>query len=166
MSYRCHACQQEHDDPPMSFHAEAPESYARVPEAEREARCDLATDQCVIDDEHCFVRGLIEIPVIGLEEPLVWGVWVSLSLRNFGRAHELWNTEGREAEPPCFGWLNTELAPLYPSTLSLATNVHTRPVGVRPLVEVQASDHPLAVEQQRGISRDRLHEIWSTLLHD
>ena len=80
------------------------------------------------------------------------------------RAVELWDTPGRESEPPCFGWLCTSL-PLYPKTLHLKTHVHTHPVGERPFVELEPTDYPLAVEQRNGITMDRVREIAEALLH-
>jgi hypothetical protein len=77
---------------------------------------------------------------------------------------ELWTTPGRESEPPYFGWLCTFL-PIYPSTVSLKTRVHIRPVGQRPFVELEPTDHPLAVEQRNGITMDRVREIAEILLH-
>lgn len=94
-----------------------------------------------------------------------WGVWVSLSQRNFLRMHELWHTPGRENEPPYFGWLSTEIPVYRPSTLSLKTQVHTRPVGERPLIELEPTDHPLAVEQRAGITVARVQEFAELLLH-
>ena len=77
---------------------------------------------------------------------------------------EIWEQEGRETEPPFFGWLCTAL-PLYPDTLLLKTNVHMRPLGQRPLVELEPTDHPLAVEQRQGIRMTRVIEIAETLMH-
>lgn len=125
----------------------------------------LSTDQCVIQGRHFFVKGLIEIPVIGSRDVFSWGVWVSLSRDNFARALEVWNTEGREAEKPCFGWLSTELALYSPGTTNLRTNAHTRPVGTRPFIELEPTDHPLAVEQRTGITQDRVREIAMAVLH-
>ncbi|MGW1264432.1 DUF2199 domain-containing protein [Streptomyces drozdowiczii] len=34
------------------------------------------------------------------------------------------------------------------TTLNLKTRVHTRPVGDRPFVELEPTDHPLAIEQR------------------
>ena len=85
--------------------------------------------------------------------------------RSFTRALSLWTTPGREREQPYFGWMSTEL-PLYlPSTLSLKTRVHTQAVGQRPLIELEPTDHPLAVEQHTGITLARVQEIAETLLH-
>ena len=80
------------------------------------------------------------------------------------RACKLWEKPGRETEPPYFGWLSTAL-PGYPSTLNLKTNVHTRQVGRRPRVELEPTDHPLAVEQRQGITLSRVQEIAEIVLH-
>lgn len=70
----------------------------------------------------------------------------------------MWETPGRENEPPMFGWLSTSL-PGYPETLSLKTHLYQREVGRRPLIELEPTDHPLAVEQRTGISWVRVQEI-------
>jgi hypothetical protein len=63
------------------------------------------------------------------------------------------------------GWLMANLSCYEPSTLNLATVVHTRPVGLRPLVELEPTDHPLAVEQREGITLARVQEIAEQNLH-
>jgi hypothetical protein len=45
------------------FEADAPLSYYAIPEAERALRCELGSDDCVIDRAFFFVRGCLEIPV-------------------------------------------------------------------------------------------------------
>ena len=96
--------------------------------------------------------------------PFVWGVWTSISSNNFKRMAEHWESPRRETEPPYFGWLCTSL-PLYPETLLLKTNVHSRPIGHRPFIELEPTDHPLAIEQRNGITMDRVREIAEVLLH-
>ncbi|MFE2023089.1 DUF2199 domain-containing protein [Streptomyces sp. NPDC059499] len=147
----------------MSYSTMAPDVWD--PSFESDPGCLLSSDQCVIKGQHFFIRGLIEIPVIGSQDAFSWGVWVSLSKDNFARALDVWDTEGREAEKPYFGWLSTELT-LYPeSTTDLKTNAHTRPVGKRPFIELEPTDHPLAVEQRTGITQDRVREIAMAVLH-
>lgn len=162
--FTCRSCGQFHAELPMDFGADAPVAYYGVPENERQARCDLSSDLCVIDKEHFFIRGCLEIQVVDGPRPFAWGVWTSLSKENFKRTVQMWETSGRENEPPYFGWLCTAL-PLYPTTLNLKTHVHTRPLGERPLVELEPTDHPLAVEQRNGITMDRVREIAENLLH-
>ncbi|MFF2438752.1 DUF2199 domain-containing protein [Streptomyces sp. NPDC058107] len=147
----------------MSYSTKAPDVWD--PSFESDPDSMLSSDQCVIKGQHFFIRGLIEIPVIGSQDVFSWGVWVSLSRDNFTRALEVWNTEGREAEKPYFGWLSTDLALYSEGTTNLRTNAHTRPVGKRPFIELEPTDHPLAVEQRTGITQDRVREIAMAVLH-
>jgi hypothetical protein len=78
----------------------------------------------------------------------------------------LWYTPGRESEPPYFGWLSTELFTYPTTTLNLKTSVHTQPVGVRPHIELEATDHPLAIEQREGITWERVQEIAENVMHE
>ena len=84
LRFQCKSCGQWREGMP-NFSANAPLFYYGIPEDEREARCQLGTDTCIVDGEHFFVRGCLEIPVHGGPEPFVWGVWVSLSEVNFDR---------------------------------------------------------------------------------
>ncbi|MFF4422665.1 DUF2199 domain-containing protein [Streptomyces sp. NPDC001549] len=161
--YTCSCCGAHHSELPLHYAAEAPAVWD--PAFAEADDCLLSSDQCVIKAQHYFVKGLIEIPVVGSDETFSWAVWVSLSRENFSRATDLWETPGRESEPPYFGWLTTEL-PVYPSTtLNLKTNLHTRPLGERPFVELEPTGHPLAVEQRTGITQDRVREIAAAVLH-
>ncbi|WP_435797553.1 DUF2199 domain-containing protein [Streptomyces microflavus] len=143
----------------MSYSTIAPDAWESDPNSM------LFSDQCVIEGQRFFIRGPIEIPVIGSEDVFSWGVWVSLSKENFAGALDVWNTEGWEAEKPYFGWLSTELALSSESTTSLKTSAHTRPGGERPFIELEPTDHPLAVEQRAGITQDRIREIAIAVLH-
>jgi hypothetical protein len=162
--YTCRRCNQYHEGLPLHYGVEAPVYWYAIPEAERERRCVLSSDQCIIDDRYFFIVGNVEVPVLGTEEPFSWDAWVSLSAQNFARACDLWEQPGRESEPPYFGWFST-LLPGYPNTVNLKTHVHTRPVGLRPLIELEPTDHPLAVEQHQGITWERVQEIAELVLH-
>ncbi|WP_237296991.1 DUF2199 domain-containing protein [Streptomyces sp. 3211] len=147
----------------MNYTAEAPAVWD--PAFADADDCLLSSDQCVIRARFYFVKGLVEIPVIGSDERFSWGVWVSLSRENFSQAADLWDTPGREFEEPYFGRLSTDLLAYSPTTLNLKTNLHTRPLGERPFVELEPTDHPLAVEQRTGITRDRVREIAAAVFH-
>lgn len=67
---------------------------------------------------------------------------------------ELWASDGRDAEPPYFGYLSNQIAAYPVSTLDLKCHVHTQP-----------TDHPLAVEQRSGITLDRVRQIAETVRH-
>lgn len=164
VGFTCHTCGQHHAELPMDFAANLPNPYLAIPAEERQSRCYLTSDVCVIDAKEFYVRGCLEIPVLDGPRPFVWGVWVSLSEKSFKRVVELWDYDGTEKESPFFGWLCTRL-PLYPDTGLLKTHVHLRPANQRPLIELEPTDHPLAVEQREGIAMDRVREIAAALLH-
>jgi hypothetical protein len=163
--FKCGKCDAWHDGPPLHYGAAAPMHYYLIPEPEREKRCELTSDVCMVDEEHFYIVGNVDIPVIGSDETFSWDVWVSLSKASMQRVMELWETPGRESEPPYFGRFGTEL-PGYPQTLSLKTHVHTRKVGRRPFIELEPTDHPLAVEQRTGITWERVQQIAEQVMHN
>jgi hypothetical protein len=148
-----------------SFGYDKPLSYYEVPEGERKARCDCGSDECVIDGKWFFVRGCIEIPVHGEAEPFVWGAWVSLSEESFKQWLACFDQEKRSHIGPFFGWLNAWLKP-YPDTMNLKARVHLRDNGIRPYIELEPTAHPLAIEQHEGISKERVAELYSLMMHE
>lgn len=161
--FKCTTCDEWHEGMP-GFGANAPLYYYYIPEAERQTRCRLTSDTCVVDDEEFFVRGCLEVPVIGAEEPFVWGVWVSLSPENFAAFVDLLDQGAREQNGPYFGWLSASIK-TYPETEALKTMVHLRDEGIRPYIELEPTDHPLAVDQRHGITIDRVAELYAAYTH-
>jgi hypothetical protein len=161
--FLCSCCGKRHDGLPFSYATLAPASWRE--ELTSDPTSLLADEQCVIEGKHFFVRARIVLPVVDADENFDWGVWVSLSEANYTRVCQLWTDPRRVDEPPYFGWLSTELPCYEPTTLNLKTNLHAQPVGVRPTVELEPTDHPLAVEQRTGITLARVQAIAERLLH-
>jgi len=135
-------------------------------DGERE-RSVLGEEQCVIetlDGTHYFVRACLEIPVVGRDTPFTWGVWCSLSEKSFLEMSEHWHDPERNKLGPYFGWLCTRI-PEYLDTMFMKTRVHQRPVGIRPFVELEESEHLLSVHQRYGFDEGELRSIVSRLLH-
>ena len=161
--FRCATCDEIHTGMP-TFGASAPLSYYCIPQEERATRCQLGSDDCVIDGREFYVRGCIEIPVHGAEESFAWGVWVSLSEASYEQWRQCFHEAHRSDVGPFFGWLNAALQP-YPDTVNLKTYVHLLDHGIRPYIELEPTDYPLAVEQRNGISAERLAEIYAMMIH-
>lgn len=155
MSYRCATCGEVHADLP-DIVADKPDQWWGVAEEEREQRIQLTSDTCEIDEEHFFIRGVINIPVHNYPEPFGFGVWVSQKRENFLTYVE--NPESSEIGP-FFGWLCTNIVFYEEATLLLKTSAHFRGNGLRPIIEVERTAHPLAVDQQSGISLDKAWQI-------
>ncbi|WP_430099954.1 DUF2199 domain-containing protein [Peribacillus simplex] len=49
--------------------------------------------------------------------------------------------------------------PCYSETLNLKTMVHTRPIGLRPSIELEPTNHPLSLEQREGLGFKRIKQI-------
>jgi len=67
--FHCATCGSYHEELPLVLGARAPAAWEAIPAAEREARAQLSSDQCVIDDEHFFLLGRLELPVLDGEHP-------------------------------------------------------------------------------------------------
>jgi hypothetical protein len=162
-TFTCSCCGATIPGPPLRWSFDTPTPWDALSDKQRE-NGHHSSDLCVIGSEHFFIRGLIEIPVKDGGGPFAWNVWVSVSNTNFLRACDVWEEPQRVTEPAYFGWLCNSI-PGYPETLHLKTMVHTREVGVRPLVELEPTVHPLAVEQRNGITMDRVREIAEAMYH-
>lgn len=161
-AWTCRCCGRQFNTLPLDYAWEAPDHWFQIPEPEREHRAKRDSEVCWIDGKDVFVRGCLEIPIVGQDNSFTYGVWVSVSKASFSRILELWTAPVVENEPRKFGWLCNEI-PVYPTTLNLKTHIHLRGGGKRPSIELEPTDHPLAIEQRTGISIERVEEIVAAL---
>jgi hypothetical protein len=125
----------------------------------------LSEDFCVLEGQHFFIRCVLSLPIQGTDGTFDYGVWSSLSEKNFRAYVDSFDGGEQSGLGPWFGWFSNQL-PGYPDTLSLKCMVHPRDGGDRPWLELEPTEHPLAVEQRGGISLDRLLEIHALNGHD
>ena len=155
MSYQCLTCGKIHDDLP-DIAAAKPDHFFDVPENERTRRVKLTSDTCIIDNRDHFIRGVIEIPIHDHPNAFGFGVWVSQKMENFFKYLE--NFDSAEIGP-YFGWLCTRIKYYPQDTLGLKTRAHFRSGNLRPRIELEPTDHPLAVDQRDGMSLTKAWEI-------
>jgi hypothetical protein len=162
--FRCAGCGEWHDELLLDFAFDEPLYVADLARDDR-ARFVKGTGdfrELLRDGEtHFFIRGLIEIPILETDSVFSYGVWTSLSAASYAAATAAYR-EQTEAGP-FFGWLSNAL-PEYPSTVNLKTMVHVRP-RIRAAIELEPTDHPLAVEQREGITLGRVEQIVATVMH-
>ena len=127
-----------------------------IPKDERNRRVTLTSDTSQIDESQFYVRGLIRLPIRDTEESVDIGVWVSHQEENF-RAYV--QQPDSSTIGPFFGWLATRIHFYSEDTLGLKTMAHYQGGELRPLIEVEPTSHPLAVDQREGITLDRLCEV-------
>jgi hypothetical protein len=85
--------------------------------------------------------------------------------RNFHIYLDAFDAGGRDDLGPWFGWFFNRL-PGYPDSLNLKCQLYPQANRQRPRIELEPTDHPLAVEQLKGITFDRLLEIYALSGHD
>lgn len=157
MAIRCATCGKEHVDALPDLGMDAPDPYLAVPPEERPERASFTLDRCSIRDEdgtHYFVRGVIRIPIIGQREPFGIGAWVSQSRENFERYHRKTRNS-----PPTYGWLVNRIPHYAEDTFLLKARLLFHGRGMRPWIELEPTDHPLAVDQRTGITLARAWQI-------
>ena len=162
-TWTCSCCGRQFHELPIHWVAQAPAHYEEMTEAERQTRAELSADFCAIDDSVFFIRGVIEISLIGHAEMFSWGVWASLSAASMEKVRRAWKNFDQYTDGPFFGWLDTSL-PYESSTLNLKTHVHLRAPPLTPFVELEPTNHPLAIEQRQGMSLKRAIQIAEALL--
>jgi hypothetical protein len=150
---------------PLSFAADFPDKYVKLAENERGSRALIGSDQCIIDSQWFFLRGILEIPIIGNDESFLWGLWVSVLEGVFNEISECWELEGREKDHGPYNGRLANSLPVYPETLDIEINVNLQPVSVRPLFVIEDAHHPMAMQQQSGVTQQEAIELASTLLH-
>jgi hypothetical protein len=164
-SYICATCGESHEGLPFSFAADFPDMYANLSREEQESRAVVSSDQCIIEEKWFFLRGCLEIPIIGQSEPFLWGVWASIHEEVFDEISDSWELQGREnTKGPFKGRLANAIQD-YSETLNLKLKIVIQPAGTRPLFYIEESDHPLVQEQKHGISYQLAMDRASIYLH-
>jgi hypothetical protein len=126
----------------------------------------LSEDFCILDDEHFFVRSVLELPLVGASGARFgYGVWTTLSRKNFDIYVSNFDSGCSSDLGPWFGWFSNRLKG-YPETLNLKCQIYPQADRQRPLIELEPSDHPLAIEQRDGITFERYSELLVANGHD
>lgn len=163
-SFRCHCCGNVHHEIPLGFAADFPDPYANLSRDDRDNRALISSDQCIIDQELFFLRGCLELPIIGSEDVFLWGVWARVHEKDFDTIHQFWEKVGRERLiGPFSGRLMNSLS-IYPETFNLRLRIEIQPAGQRLLFVLEEPEHVLTLEQQHGLTRDKANEYACILL--
>lgn len=167
-AFKCSCCGEVHEGSP-SFAFHAPDHYVNLSDEQKAARATLTDDFCTITHDEGtdrFIRAVLEVPIHGVDEPFLWGVWVSLSEKSFDR---YWKTyDDPVAGDGYFGWVCNRIA-LYPYAQARPADVHVQPGGQRPKVELHRrdpEDDPLVIDQVNGISVARAQELAERAMHE
>jgi len=167
----CATCRETHVGL-FDLGCDAPEPWPEAPTVEPNSALVgrshvLTQDFCIVEGRDYFIRCVCRLPIVGAaeDEYLAYGVWSTLSPRNFEVYRDTFDSGEQEGLGPWFGWFSNRLKG-YPDTLNMKCQVKPRAGRQRPFLELESTAHPLAVEQRDGISLDRLLEIFALNGHD
>lgn len=162
-AWTCRCCGRQQSGLPLDFAVPEPDPWRAVPKEQRgSAGNKLDENLCVIGNKDFFIRGCVEIPIVGHDEKFIWGVWASLSESNFKRVLDLWSADVT-GERPMFGWLCNNVSQ-YPPTAGLKTNVYLRKDNLRPTIMIEPTNHPFAVDQREGITLEKVEKLVSAMM--
>jgi hypothetical protein len=145
LRYKCATCDKVHKGlPDLGF--DAPIYWHGERESEDSV---LNTDLCVLEGRDFFLRALLEIPIRESRERLGWGVWSSVSRENFNLY-----VSSKQSSGPFFGWFSNS-PPGYEETLNLKCSLQQQKSGLRPLIDLEPTEHQLSIDQREGITVER-----------
>lgn len=164
MKYICQCCGEEKEDwPAIAYNA--PYFYYCLSEEELK-NAELTSDLCVVEDSedtHRFIRSVLIQEVNDDCRDLDYGIWVSLSEKNFNEYVE--NYDNKEFEAEYFGWLSTYL-PDYEFEESIPTTVVVNNSVGRPFVYPhQSYDHPFINDFYNGITKEEAEKRINRVLN-
>ena len=162
-SFECRSCGEIHEElPDLAF--QLPAAIFELDQGEREERCSISSDLCTLDDEHFFVRCVLEIPIVGMNERFAYGVWSTLSRESFDSYSATFDDEIQSGIGPFFGYLANAI-PGYEGSLYLHVDVQPRDHGNRPSLTLHRQDHPLCRTQENGMTEEEVVSLVETVLH-
>lgn len=167
-AFKCSRCGEMHEGSP-SFAFHSPDQYAGLSEEQKAEMGWLTDDFCTITHDEGtdrFVRAVLEVPIHGVKEPFLWGIWVSLSEKSFERVRGTFS-EPVEGET-FFGWVCNSIS-AYPHGNPHPSDVVVRAGKNRPKVilhRADMEDDQLVLDQVNGISVARAQALAESALHE
>jgi len=162
----CSHCGKEHEGLPTDWGYKLPDEVHDLSYLERYARSRHNSDLCTLDEGRHFVRTLLRLPLTdgAGDQAFSWGVWVEVDKQT----HDLYLSSWQEDishHPRSAGRIANSIV-IYGDTLGLPVEIQFQPGNDRPIVFLApGTTHALALEQARGISGKRHHDILVALGH-
>ena len=134
-----------------------PQSFLDLSDSKKES-CKISDDLCVFGDfERFFVRGVLELPIQGTAEVFGWGMWVEIEQDDYENMIEKWEKD-MSNEEPFSGRLDT-IPPGYETDLKYEVSIQLQDKDTRPFFALKSNNSKLYLEQQNGITIERVAEL-------
>jgi hypothetical protein len=158
LRYTCACCGKTFNGlPALAF--STPSNFPQMPLWRRLTLGSKMEDLYISSEQDArFVRCVLQIPILGTSETLDWGVWCSLSRDSFKRYRRTFRGRAQSKLGSMSSWFSSH-CPGYPETFGLTCKIIPQDERMRPLVELEACDHPLSVDQREGVTMERAVEL-------
>ncbi len=158
-SFYCPQCGEDHESLLTDKAFQQPDEIFELSYLDQYVRTRGNGDLCTLDESRYFLRGVIEVPFQYTDDYFAFGTWAEVSKSD----HDLY-VQHFEIDGSTLDRLSGRLAndiPYYQEpTLGLVVEIQLGLPNARPSIHLPlASRHPLALEQQNGMSAARHHEI-------
>jgi hypothetical protein len=121
----------------------------------------LSEEFCIMGNSRFFLRGVMELAILGGGgRSLNYAIWAEVSRASFGAYFQSFDDADQSRLGLMTGTFANSLAG-FVETLGQTCTVRPRNGGARPLVTLNAADHPLAQQQAKGISLDRMLDLFA-----
>jgi hypothetical protein len=169
-SFVCRACGQKHGGVfPVNMEKPFPWQGGEVQNAQSpdiDPRNYLLEDFCVIDNRQFFIRCVIVLPIIGGGgAELSFSTWVAVSSADFDRYGDSFDSPDQSSLGTFPGKLANRIGS-FADTLDLPCAVRPQKGNDRPLLFIDAEDHPLAKVQKSGITFEQVLDFYAASGHD
>ena len=162
-SFKCGTCGKIHIGLPMDMAYKNPAAYFKIPAKERAARIYSTDDSCVIDDVEFYIRGVLPIPVINSDDEFRWGLWAKVEESDFNIYSKYWDGHIPENLPPINGHLSGGMKDYLESDMT-PFEIYLQSDNQRPFFKVLSNDSELGIDQQKGITMEKVHSFVEPLL--
>ena len=146
--FTCPICGETHEGVDAWGYAQ-PQYWAQLSDKQRQAS-RISDDLCATEDQFFFVRAVLTLPLIGGPQPdFDMAVWGTVSSYDFKRYLETFESGQQAQLGEMFSYLASDIRQ-FEGALNLEADLIPRD-GLRPLMRLRPSDHPLALAQKHGI---------------
>jgi hypothetical protein len=162
-SFKCGTCGKIHIGLPMDMAYKNPGGYFKIPAKERAARIYSTDDICVIDDTEFYIRGILPIPVVDSDDEFRWGLWARVEESDFIIYSNYWDGDIPVNLPAINGYLSGGMKD-YPESDMTPVEIHLQSDNQRPVFKVLPNESQLGIDQQKGITMEKVHSFVEPLL--
>ena len=106
---KCSCCGEMVPPTDIEISFRLPDEVAALSQDEQKQRVEATKSLCVLDEQRFFVRGLIPLKIIDVDDEYCIGAWVEVSADDFETINDLWEDDDCDRHEPFVGHIANEV---------------------------------------------------------